>query len=103
LAWRIGLTLAALNLIIIGLASAGMNPRAGRTGNLIFAFLAFVVYFNMLVLGKSWIETGQVPMLTYLVALHGGTLGIALLWLAKRHHSWSFFRRHRAASPKDVA
>jgi lipopolysaccharide export system permease protein len=78
-----------------------MNPRAGRTGNLIFAFLAFVVYFNLLVLGKSWIENGQIHMLTYLVALHGGTLALGLLWLAKRHHSWTFFGRRRAVAPKD--
>jgi lipopolysaccharide export system permease protein len=103
LAWRIGLTLAALNLVIIGLALAGTNPRAGRTGNLVFAFLAFVVYFNLLVLGKSWIETGQVHMLTYLVALHGGTLSMALLWLAQRHHNWSFFRRQRTGDAKDSA
>jgi lipopolysaccharide export system permease protein len=102
LAWRVGLTLAALNLVIIGLASAGVNPRAGRTGNLIFAFLAFVVYFNLLVLGKSWIENGQVHMLAYLVILHGGTLALALLWLAKRHHSWTFFGRQQVVIAKDA-
>lgn len=100
--WRFGLILAALNLVIIGLASAGMNPRAGRAGNLVFAFLAFVVYFNLLVMGKNWIENGQVHILTYLVALHGGTLTLALLWLAKRHYNWTFFGCRRSLAAKEA-
>jgi lipopolysaccharide export system permease protein len=60
----------------------------GRTANLTFAFMAFIVYFNLLVLGKSWVETGQVQFGAYLVALHGGALALALLWLAKRHNNW---------------
>ncbi len=98
LSWRAGLTLAALNFIIIGIASAGVNPRVGRTGNLAFAFLTFVVYFNMLVLGKSWVAEGKVQAGFFLVALHGGALLLALAWLAKRHNNWTlrWFRSKRA-------
>jgi lipopolysaccharide export system permease protein len=89
LAWRIGLTLAAFNFVIIGLAAAGANPRVGRSGNLGVAFLAFIAYFNLLVLGKSWIENGQVNFGVYLLALHGGSLALGLLWLSKRHNNWT--------------
>ncbi|MDO8286225.1 MAG: LPS export ABC transporter permease LptF [Rhodoferax sp.] len=90
LAWRVGLALAAINFVVIGLAAAGVNPRVGRAANLGFAFGAFVVYFNLLILGKSWIETGQVQFAAYLIALHGGALALALLWLAKRNNNWVF-------------
>ena len=99
LAWRAGLTLAAMNFVIIGLAAAGVNPRVGRTANLGFAFMAFIVYFNLLVLGKSWIETGQVQFGVYLVALHGGALALSLLWLAKRHNNWTLRRPRRTGKP----
>jgi lipopolysaccharide export system permease protein len=89
LSWRAGLALAAFNFLIIGLAAAGVNPRVGRTGNLGVAFLAFIVYLNMLVLGKNWIETEQVSFVVYLMALHGGALAIGLVWLAKRHNNWT--------------
>jgi len=92
LSWRAGLALAAINFVVIGLAAAGVNPRVGRTANLGFAFMAFIVYFNLLILGKSWIETGQVHFGVYLLALHGGALGLAALWLAKRHNNWVFKR-----------
>jgi lipopolysaccharide export system permease protein len=89
LAWRAGLTLAALNFVVIGLAAAGVNPRVGRTANLGFAFLAFIVYFNLLVVGKSWIESGQTHPLVFLAGLHGGACVLALLWLSKRHNNWT--------------
>lgn len=88
LSWRAGLAVAAINFVLIGLAAAGVNPRVGRTANLGFAFGAFIVYFNLLILGKSWIETGQVHFGVFLLALHGGALALALLWLAKRHNNW---------------
>lgn len=89
LSWRAGLTLAAFNFVIIGLAAAGVNPRVGRTGNLGVAFLAFIVYFNLLVLGKNWIENGQIHFGIYLLAVHGGALMLGLLWLTKRHSNWA--------------
>ena len=89
LAWRSGLFLAAVNLVVIGLGVAGANPRSGRAGNMAFAFLIFVLYFNLLVLGKSWIETEKVSLGVYLLALHGGTMALAALWLAARHTQWA--------------
>ena len=99
LAWRIGLVLAAINFIVIGVAASGMNPRAGRVTNLAFGFLAFVVYFNLLILGKSWIESGQISFGVYLVALHGGALALGLAWLAKRHNNWVLRLPRRKADP----
>ena len=105
LSWRIGLGLAAFNFILIGIASAGVNPRVGRTANIAFAFLAFVIYFNMLVLGKSWVESGQVGLGAFLIALHGGALIAALLWLFKRHNNWTLRgpRRNLLARSPDTS
>jgi lipopolysaccharide export system permease protein len=92
LSWRAGLGLAAFNFILIGIAAAGVNPRVGRAANLGFAFMAFIVYFNMLVLGKSWIEGGQIGLGTFLLGLHGGAFAMAMLWLSKRHNNWALRR-----------
>ena len=103
LSWRVGLTLAAMNFLVIGLASAGANPRAGKAGNLGFAFLTFVVYFNLLVLGKSWIQSGQLAFGNYLLVLHGGALVLGLLWLTKRHFNWAPRIWRRRVAPKGAA
>jgi lipopolysaccharide export system permease protein len=100
LSWRAGLTLAAVNFVLIGLAAAGVNPRVGRSANLGAAFMAFVVYFNLLVLGRSWIQAGQVHFATFLIALHGGALLLALLMIFKRHNNWLLKWPRRAAAIK---
>ena len=100
LAWRLGLALAALNFVVLAITVSSVNPRVGRSGNLIFALFMFVLYFNLLNLGQRWIGTERVGFITYLLALHGGTLAIALLWLAKQHNNWSLpslLRRVRGA------
>ncbi len=90
LAWRLGMALAAVNFVVIALALASVNPRAGRSGNLIFVLFTFVVYHNLLNLGQSWISVGVADFATFLLALHGGTLLLALAWLSKRHLNWTF-------------
>jgi lipopolysaccharide export system permease protein len=102
LSWRIGLVLAACNFIVIGVAAAGTNPRVGRTANLGFAFLIFVAYFNFLVLGKSWVESGQVRFAPFLIVLHGGALLLSLAWLTKRNNNWTM-RWRRRAKPDAIA
>jgi lipopolysaccharide export system permease protein len=100
LAWRIGLALAALNFVVIAITVSSVNPRAGRSGNLVFALFAFVVYFNLLNLGQSWISTGRVGIVPFMLALHGGTLLGALLWLGKQHNNWAlpWLLRRRAGA-----
>lgn len=90
LSWRAGVTLAAFNLIIVGVAMAGVNPRVGRSGNLGLAFLGFVVYLNMLLMGKNWISSAQVGFWQYMGLLHGGVLLCGLGWLAVRHNAWTW-------------
>ncbi|WP_096662226.1 LPS export ABC transporter permease LptF [Polaromonas sp. AET17H-212] len=90
LAWRLGMALAAINFVVIALALASVNPRAGRSGNLIFVLFTFVVYHNLLNLGQSWISVGAANFAGFVLALHGGALLLALGWLSKRHLNWTF-------------
>lgn len=99
LAWRIGLALSALNFVILAVALSSVNPRGGRSGNMLFVLLAFVVYNNLLNLGQSWILVGLVSFGQFLLALHGGVLLLATLWLAKRHYNWTL----RPARPPELA
>ena len=87
--WRIGMLLAAVNFVLLALAVTSVNPRVGRSGNMLFALFAFVIYYNLLNLGESWIGSGQFELAAYLVLLHGGVLLGTLAWLAKRHYNWS--------------
>lgn len=88
LSWRFGLILAAINFLVISVAISGGNPRVGRSGNLIFAMFSFVLYYNLLGLGQSWVSSSRYDMASLMFFLHGGTFLMALLWLAKVHNNW---------------
>jgi lipopolysaccharide export system permease protein len=79
LTWRIGLVLAGFNLVLLGIAVSATNPRRPGNWNLIFALLAFIVYFNLVTLSENWVSTGRASMGAALLGLHGGVL--ALVWL----------------------
>ncbi len=103
LAWRLGLALAALNFVVIAVAVSSVNPRAGRSGNLVFALFAFVVYYNLLNLGQNWIAGGRTSFTGFMLALHGGALLTGMLWLAKQHNGWTFRLRPRRAPRREPA
>lgn len=92
LSWRIGLPLAAINFVIIGVALSSVNPRVGKSVNLLFALFAFIVYFNLLNLGQSWVASGKIGFGVFMAALHGSVFAMAMLWLAKGHNNWHLRR-----------
>ncbi len=89
LAWRLGLTLAAINLVVLAMAVASVNPRVGTSANLVFALFAFVVYYNLLNMSQSWIANGRATFGGMLLALHGGMFAVGMLWVLKQHNNWS--------------
>ncbi|MDD2712727.1 MAG: LPS export ABC transporter permease LptF [Simplicispira sp.] len=89
LGWRLGLGIAAFNFVVLALALASVNPRASRSGNLMFALFAFIVYYNFMVLGQSWVSAGKISLLVFMALLHGGILAFSSLLLAARHNHWS--------------
>ena len=89
LGWRLGLVLAAVNLILLALVVSATNPRAGRGYSLAFALLAFVVYYNLLNIGYGWVGSGRVKFLPWMIGLHGGVFMLTTLWLTARHKQWS--------------
>jgi lipopolysaccharide export system permease protein len=107
LSWRIGLILAAINFIVIGIAVSSVNPRVGRSANLIFSLFSFVLYYNLLGLGQNWIASGKLSFGGFLLTLHGGALLLGALWLTKSHNNWHWRSltqslQHRSTLRKSV-
>ena len=59
LAWRSAWPLGAVNLLLLGIGLAATNPRRAGNWNLLFALLAFVVYFNFINLSQAWVADRQ--------------------------------------------
>ena len=47
LSWRIGVPVSALLLALLAMPLAYVNPRAGRSANLIIALLMSTIYINI--------------------------------------------------------
>ena len=103
LAWRLGLALAGINFVLLAITVSSVNPRVGRSGNLVFALFAFVAYFNLLNLGQSWIGSGRAGFFTFVLLVHGGTFTAAALWLAKQHNNWAPVSMLRRLRPRQAA
>lgn len=88
LGWRLGLPLAALNLAILALAITVVNPRAGQSTSLVVALFAFVIYYNLMSAGQSWVASGRLSLPLYLLGIHGSIFVLAAAGVAMRHNRW---------------
>lgn len=89
LAWRLGLLLGAANLVLLAIGLSAANPRRASNWNLLFALLAFVVYYNLINLSQAWVASGKLEMGVALLLIHGGALVLALWLLWWRDHGAS--------------
>jgi lipopolysaccharide export system permease protein len=70
LLWRVGIPLSALNLALLAIPLSFVNPRAGRTNNLVFALLTFMVYSNLVSVSQAWVVQGRMPFEVGVWAVH---------------------------------
>jgi lipopolysaccharide export system permease protein len=92
LSWRLGMGLAAFNLVLIGLALAQVNSRGARGRHGLLALFVFIFYENMVNLGQNWVEQGRIGFWALTLGLHLGVCALALFILWTRHIgvSWEF-------------
>ncbi|GAB4115951.1 MAG: LPS export ABC transporter permease LptF [Sideroxydans sp.] len=68
--WRIGLPLSALILALLAIPLSYVNPRAGRSLNLITAMVIYMFYNNMISVTNSWVALKKISPLAGLWSLH---------------------------------
>jgi lipopolysaccharide export system permease protein len=84
LLWRIGVPLSALILALLALPLSFVNPRAGRSVNLIFALLTYMVYLNLLTVSQARVTQGKLDFLFGWWPVHAAMLVILVLLFAQR-------------------
>ena len=95
LLWRIGLPLSALNLTLLAIPLAFVNPRAGRSANLVFALLAYMVYSNLISVSQAWVSQGRLSFHIGWWAVHFAMLLLLIALFYRRMSVNSIFRRWR--------
>ena len=84
LSWRIGLPVSALLLSLLAIPLSFVNPRGGRSINLILAVLAFLTYLNMLSVIQAYIAQPRIHLVPGVVILHAVVAVILLALFYKR-------------------
>ncbi len=92
LLWRLGLPLAALNLAVLAIPLSFVNPRAGRTNNLVFALLIYMIYNNLLSVSQAWVAQGKLRFEIGVWAVHLGMFLLLLLLFYRRQNPLAWGR-----------
>lgn len=94
LMWRIGLPFLALNLALLAIPLAFVNPRASRSANLLFAVFAYMLYSNLMGVMQSLIGQGTLSFSIGWWALHAAMFVFVVICFAYRmSNGFAFLRR----------
>ncbi|MGE5470702.1 MAG: LPS export ABC transporter permease LptF [Bacteroidota bacterium] len=94
LLWRIGVPVSALILALLAIPLSYVNPRAGRSANMLIAILIYAIYSNLLSVSQAWVAQGKISfwigvwavhamMLLPLVALFYRRIAVRFPWQRK--------------------
>jgi lipopolysaccharide export system permease protein len=93
--WRTGVPLSALALSMLAIPLSFVNPRVGRSINLIIAALVYLIYNNSISVFQSWVEQGKISFMTGLLVPHLVVFAIVALMFYRRVSVSSLWRKFR--------
>lgn len=86
LLWRIAQPVSAVLLALLAIPLASVNPRMGRSANLVIALLIYVVYNNLMTLTQAWVAQERIPFSIGVWIAHAGVALVA---------AWMYYTRTR--------
>jgi lipopolysaccharide export system permease protein len=61
LLWRVAIPLSAVILALLAIPLSYVNPRAGRSANILIAILVYAIYSNLISICQAWVIGGRMP------------------------------------------
>lgn len=95
--WRLALPLAALNLALLAIPLGAVNPRLGRSGDVLIAGLVGLLYMNLINLSRGWIGNGTLSFSLGVWLVHGIFAALMAFMM------WRKLRVRAPKPPKDAA
>jgi len=83
LLWRIGIPLSALILVVLAIPLSYVNPRGGRSYNLVFALLIYITYSNLLSVSQAQVAQGKLAFANGWWPQHLAMLAIAVVMFSR--------------------
>ena len=90
LEWRLGLPISALILALLAIPLSFVNPRAGRSLNLIMALVIYMLYNNLISVTNTWVGQGKISPAAGFLGLHllMSTLVVLMFYRRLSMFSW---------------
>jgi lipopolysaccharide export system permease protein len=95
LLWRIGVPVAAMVLALLAIPLSYVNPRAGRSANMLIAIVIYAIYNNLLAVSQSWVSQGRISFAVGVWAIHALMCLPLVVMLYHRMVVRPFWRRRR--------
>lgn len=78
LQWRFSIPLMALTLGLLAIPLSKVEPRRGKLAKMLPAIIIYVVYANLMFVGRDWIIAKEIPTWVGLWWIHGAVFILAL-------------------------
>jgi lipopolysaccharide export system permease protein len=92
LLWRLSVPLAAIVLALLAIPLSFVNPRAGRSANMLLALFTYLLYNNLITISQAWVANGRITFTVGVLAVHLFMLCLLPLLFYRRIAVLSFAR-----------
>ena len=92
LEWRLGLPISAAILALLAIPLSYVNPRAGRSLNLVLAIVLYMLYNNMIKVTNAWVWQGTISPGVGLWGIHALMLAVTVAMFYRRMTLFSLRR-----------
>jgi lipopolysaccharide export system permease protein len=82
--FRIGVPVSAAILVLMAIPMSFVNPRAGRSVNLLFALFTYIVYSNLLSVSQARVAQGRMEFGIGLWLVHAAMIALLVFMFARR-------------------
>src|SRR3954464_6206667 len=84
LLWRFGIPVSAFVLVLMAIPMSFVNPRAGRSINLLIALLTYIVYSNLLSVSVARVSQGRMDFTLGAWLVHAAMVLLLVFMFAQR-------------------
>lgn len=97
LQWRIAMPLSVLVFALLVVPLSEVNPRKEKFAQMLPAILIYIIYANLMFLGRAWITKGIINSVIGLWWIHGLLALVAVIFLFFQSSWWLHFRARKAS------
>jgi lipopolysaccharide export system permease protein len=83
--WRLSVPISVLLLTLLAVPLARTSPRQGRYGKLLIAILVYVIFYNLGILARVWLQKGVTSPLIGMWWVHALFLAVVALMLVQQY------------------